>query len=103
VRVGLENHRLRAYNARVFPVRPADTDEATWRRWIARWSAMSPADKARKIVDSNATVRAAALAGIRQRHPEATEREQQMYLAAQRMGDELAKAAFGWDPAVRGR
>ncbi len=48
-------------------------------------------------------MRAAALAGIRLRHPEADEREQRLYLAALLLGDDLVKRAFGWDPAVRGR
>lgn len=43
-----------------------------------------------------------ALVGIRERHPEADEREQRLRLAALKHGRELVLAAFGWDPAIEG-
>jgi hypothetical protein len=88
----------------MFSVIPDDTDPATWHRLEERMRALSPGEKARMVGELNASVRAAALAGIRRRHPEATEREQRLYLAALLIDDdELMKRAFGWDAAVRGR
>lgn len=67
------------------------------------WRSMSPSEKA-KIVDRlSAEVRALALVGIDQRHPDATELERQRYLAVLLHGPEGVRAAFGWDAATRGR
>ncbi|MCB9686218.1 MAG: hypothetical protein H6738_24570 [Alphaproteobacteria bacterium] len=82
---------------------PEDTDAATWERLVERTRAMGPAGRARRAGELNASVRAAALAGIRLRHPTADEREQRLYLAALLLGDDLVRRAFGWDPDVRGR
>lgn len=82
---------------------PADTSPDAWWRMIALYRRMTPAQKLAKVAALNASTREAALAGIRLRHPQATEREQRLYLFTLMHGDELAKKAFGWDPAVRGR
>ncbi len=44
----------------------------------------------------------AALVGIRERHPAASEREQRLRLAALKYGRDLMVKAFGWDPLVEG-
>jgi hypothetical protein len=85
------------------PLIPDDTDAETWERVVAHTRAMGPVGRALRAGELNASVRAAALAGIRMRHPGANEREQRLYLAALLLGDDLVKRAFGWDPAVRGR
>lgn len=82
---------------------PEDTDADAWEQLVLRTRAMGPVARAVRAGELSASVRAAALAGIRIRHPEADEREQRLYLAALLLGDELVKRAFGWDPAVRGR
>jgi hypothetical protein len=82
---------------------PDDTDPIVAERLLVRYRAMSPSEKAQHVGALNAAVRGAALAGIRQRHPAATHREQQLYLAALLLGDDLVRAAFGWDPEVQGR
>ena len=43
-----------------------------------------------------------ALSNIRQRHPEADEREQLLRLASRRFGPELLRRYFDWDVRVRG-
>ena len=83
--------------------RPDDTDPATWLRLVERWRSVAPAEKGRRVGELNAAVRAAALIGIRLRHPDATPAEQRLYLLTLLYGDELVKKAYGWDPAVRGR
>jgi hypothetical protein len=55
-------------------------------------------EKVRQVLDCNATSEAMALAGLRARHPQASERELRLRLAAQRLGRPLMIAAFGWDP-----
>ncbi len=50
------------------------------------------------VGDLNATVKHFALAGIRQRHPNATEREVKRHLADLLLGEELAALVYGeWD------
>jgi hypothetical protein len=54
--------------------------------------------KFRMVGDLNATVKQFALAGIRERYPEATEREIKRYLADLLLGKELASEVYGeWD------
>lgn len=59
----------------------------------------APAWKKFKMVgDLNKTVKQFALAGIRQRHPNATEEEVNRHLADLLLGDELAALVYGaWD------
>jgi len=64
---------------------------------------MSLTEKAAVVDRLSAEVRELALVGIRRRHPHATELEQQRYLTVLLHGPEVARAAFGWDAASRGR
>lgn len=82
---------------------PLDTHVEARRVQVAIWREMSAADKAATIDRLSGEVRALALAGIRQRHPDATELEQQRYLAVLLHGPEVVEAAFGWDTAPNGR
>lgn len=82
---------------------PADTSVEARRVQVAAWRAMSPAQKAEIVDRLSGEVRALALGGIRQRHPDASDLEQQRYLAVLLHGPELVRDAFGWDPATRGR
>lgn len=63
---------------------------------------MSIADKAAQVAALNLDVQRLAEAGVRQRHPEADEREVFLRVAALRNGRELSAAAYGWDPDVEG-
>jgi hypothetical protein len=60
--------------------------------------ALTPQQKMRQVLDCNTAADAMALAGLRARHPQASERELRLRLAAQRLGRPLMIAAFGWDP-----
>ena len=54
--------------------------------------------KFKMVGDLNATVKQFALAGIRERHPDASERETNRHLADILLGTELAATVFGeWD------
>lgn len=71
-----------------------DTDADIERRQIDAWRQMSPAQKLRLVAQLSATVRRLALAGVRQRHPAASAREQFLRLAQVTLGDELALRAY---------
>ncbi len=62
-------------------------------RLIAR---LSPAERARRVRDLTIGANALALAGLRRRHPEATEPELLLRLAALRLGADLVERAYGW-------
>lgn len=82
---------------------PADTSAEARRVQVEIWRSMSPTQKAALIDRLSAEIRELALVGIRQRHPEATELEQQRHLAVLLHGPEVVEEAFGWDVAARGR
>jgi len=82
---------------------PLDTSVEARRVQVAIWRSMSPAEKAAVVDRLSAEVRALALAGIRQRHPEATDPEQQRYLAVLLHGPEVVEEAFGWNASSNGR
>lgn len=79
-----------------------DTSEAVDRLLMERYRKMTPSDKLRMVTELNQTVEAMALAGLRQRYPDAPERELRLRLAAIRYGRELVIKAFGWDPDEQG-
>jgi hypothetical protein len=87
----------RPYNALVVPDNSAlssDTDAESERHQIARWRALSSAAKLGLVDDLNAAVDAMALAGIRQRHPHASPREQFLRLARVKLGPDLAAVVY---------
>lgn len=50
------------------------------------------------VAEMNQTVRAMALAGLRQRHPDETEEQRRRRLATLLLGSELATRAYGPHP-----
>lgn len=66
------------------------------------WRAMSPEEKFAVVAELNRDVDRMAAAGVRQRYPQATERELFLRVAALRNGRALSIAAYGWDPDVEG-
>ena len=69
---------------------------------VARWRAMEPWEKIAIVRSLNRLVDGAAVAGIRERHPEADAREVRMRLAALRYGRDFTADVLGWDPDVQG-
>jgi hypothetical protein len=74
-----------------------DTDGEAQRRLVEGYRAMPPWRKYQVVQELNRRVTAAALADIRRRHPNATDRDNQFRLAARRMDPELLRKHFGWD------
>ncbi len=72
----------------------ADTPLAIEQMQVDAWRRMSPADKLALVTNLNDAVRALALAGIRQRHPDASPREQFLRLAILNLGRDLAARAY---------
>lgn len=66
----------------------ADTSPAIERLQIEAWRRMSPLDRLRAANALSRHVQALALAGIRHRHPQASERECFLRLAAIKLGRE---------------
>jgi len=72
----------------------ADTSAEIEERQIRAWREMSPADKAALVAGlTNATI-VLARAGLRQRHPDASDRELFLRLAILTLGRDLAGQAY---------
>lgn len=86
------------------PVRPlsADTSPDVAQLLVERWRSMTPIDKFRAVDAANRSVEALSAAGVRQRHPEASDEEVRRRVIALRIGRELSIAAYGWDPEIEG-
>jgi hypothetical protein len=67
-----------------------DTAAEAGRLQIDAWRAMSLEDKAALVAGLCRSTRALALAGVRRRHPDASERECFLRLAALTLGTDLA-------------
>jgi hypothetical protein len=79
-----------------------DTDPAT-ERLLTELAQNTPIWKKFKQVGAlNRMTRAFAMAGIRQRYPEATEEEVRRRLAAVLFDRETVIKVFGWDPEIEG-
>ena len=72
----------------------ADTSPDIERLQIERWRQMSPADKAAIVTGLTQAVYDLARAGIRQRYPGASMREQFLRLAMVTLGPDLARKVY---------
>jgi len=70
---------------------------------IELWRKATPEQKLQKVLSIGRMLNEFVLADLRQRYPEATERELQLRLAARSYDRDLMMKAFGWDPDVHGR
>jgi len=71
-----------------------DTTPEVERRQVALWRAMSSVEKAALVTRATADALALALAGIRQRYPEASERECFLRLAEMQLGASLVRRVY---------
>jgi hypothetical protein len=79
-----------------------DTDPDVHAQVLARLRAMTPTEKAHIVTTLTQLCDALATAGIKQRHPGASDDEIRMRLGVLRVGPELMLAAFGWDVREHG-
>ena len=79
-----------------------DTSPDVDRRLFEAYRTMPSWEKARRLDADAAALDHLARAGIQQRHPNATEQEIRLRVAALRLDRETMIHVFGWDPLVRG-
>ena len=72
----------------------SDTSPVVERLLLALWRRMSPTEKAKTVGRVSRNVRELSLAGIRHRHPDASERECCLRYAVLTLGRTLACAAY---------
>ena len=72
----------------------ADTPAEVEARQVEAWRRMSPAEKAAIVAGLTNATFVLARAGLRQRHPNASERELFLRLAILTLGPELARRAY---------
>ena len=73
---------------------PSDTSREAARIQIEIWRSMTPRQKAEAVDALSRSVREMAMAGIRQRHPQANERECFLRYAVLTLGKDLAVKAY---------
>ncbi len=65
---------------------------------IAGYQRMTPAERLERACDLSLAVRQLALARLRSEHPDASERELRLRLAALTIDPETMRRAFDWPP-----
>ena len=71
-----------------------DTSPEAEQRQVALWRGMTPMQKARLISSSSRAAQLLCLAGIRRRHPDASEEERMLRLARIKLGPELFALSY---------
>lgn len=79
-----------------------DTDPVASAEWLARLRLLSIEQRVGIISSLNRDVEDLALAGISQRHPQASPEEKRLRLGALRLGPQIMREVFGWDVTVEG-
>jgi hypothetical protein len=81
---------------------PSDTSPEARKVLIEVYRKMPGWKKLEQVMELNRVVNELALADIRRRHPDASEREQMLRLASRRLPAETMRCVFGWDPDEKG-
>ncbi|MGP8245527.1 MAG: hypothetical protein ACLQVN_13530 [Bryobacteraceae bacterium] len=74
---------------------PSDTTAEAWQVFLELQRRMPPAEKLRRALELSAGLRRAAEAGLRERYPNAGDREIFLRLARLVLGEELFEKAYG--------
>ena len=77
-------------------MRVGDTTPDVAALQVERYRRMTPAQKLRRVSDLTVGACLLSVAGLRQRHPDATEGELLLRLAVLRLGAETVARAYGW-------
>ena len=72
----------------------ADTTADIEQRQVVAWRRLSPVERLRLVSDTTRAVMHLSLAGIRRRHPQASERECFLRLAAIRLGVDTTRQIY---------
>lgn len=81
----------------------SDTSLEAERAQVELWRRMSPIEKLRAVTEITRAVLQLSLAGIRLRHPEASDEECMMRLAIMKLGRQLACQVYPEVARLRGR
>lgn len=84
------------------PNPPADTAPEAFAVHVALVAGLTAAERVRRVRELTMAASTLALAGLRKRHPRATEEELFLRLAVLRLGAELVERAYGWRAAADG-
>jgi hypothetical protein len=76
----------------------SDTHPDALRVWLDIQRRLTPEQKFRQIVEMYEAITAAQTAEARRLYPAATEREVFLRVTSRRLGPDLMKKAYGWDP-----
>ncbi len=76
-------------------MRPADTTPEAWRTYLELLRRMTPEQKLQRAFDLTRLVRSFAEAGLRERYPNATDREIFLRRVRQEWGPELFRKVYG--------
>ena len=79
-----------------------DTDEDAERLLVELARATPVWKKFQQVANATEACRAFAMAGIRSRYPDASEREIKLRLAALSLDRETMIRVYGWDPEIKG-
>lgn len=79
-------------------VRPRDTSEEAWAIMEAAYRRMSPRQRVERAASLTVLAHGLALAELRRRYPEDSERVHRLRLAARYIDPATMKAAFDWPP-----
>ena len=80
----------------------SDTDKKAERILVELARATPVWGKIQQVADATEASRAFALAGIKSRHPEASQEELKLRLAALALDRDTMIRVYGWDPEVEG-
>jgi len=80
--------------------RPLDTTEEADRIQFDIFRRMSVAEKLRRMSDLTETMRSIFESGIRERHPDYTDREVRLARIRYELGDELFRRAYHCEPLL---
>jgi hypothetical protein len=81
----------------------SDTSLAAEREQVDLWRRMSPLEKARTVTEISVAVQQLSLAGIRLRHPEASDEECLLRLAIIKLGRRVACQVYPEATRISGR
>ena len=76
----------------------SDTHPDALRVWLDIQRRLTPEQKFRQVVEMYEAITAAQTAEVRRLYPAATQREVFLRVTARRLGPELMRKAYGWDP-----
>jgi len=81
-------------------MRAGDTSPDVAALQLEQYRRMTPAEKLRRVSDLTLGACLLSVAGLRQRYPDASERELLLRLAVLRLGAETVARVYGWVPGA---